>query len=65
MEDFNRDETYRFYMSRSLQLAPQGKNLVKSYQEILNPVPEDTRTGDEIVKDIMKRAGLSYGNDSI
>ena len=65
MEEFNREETYRFYVAKSLQIAPQGKSLVKSYQEILNPVPEDIRTGDEIVEDVMKRAGLSYEHDSI
>lgn len=28
------------------------------YYEIINPQKVDTRTGDEIVEDIIKRAGL-------
>ena len=61
MEEFNRDETYRFYVTRSLQIAPRGESLVKSYHELLKPQKIDHRSGDEIVADIMARAGLKFG----
>lgn len=58
--EYARDETYRIYITRSLQLAPQGKNIVPTYLEVLNP-PEKVE-GEEIVLDIMKRAGLKFGD---
>ena len=61
MDEFSRDEAYRFYVTRSLQIAPRGESLVKTYHEMLKPQPVDNRSGDEIVIDIMKRAGLSLG----
>lgn len=33
--------------------------MTKSYDEILHPAPVDERSGDEIVADIVKRAGLT------
>lgn len=61
MDEYNREEAYRIYVTRSLQLAPQSKCLTKTYTELLNPKPVDTRSGDDIVFDIMKRAGLKFG----
>ena len=60
IEENNREEAYRFYVTRSLQLAPQGKNLVPTFDEILNPKPVDERTGDEIAIDVIKAAGLRF-----
>lgn len=62
LDDFNREEAYRFYVTRSLQLAPQGGNIVPTYGEILEPKEVDMRSGDEIAADIMSRAGLSFGD---
>ena len=60
MDEYNREEAYRFYISKSLQLAPQGKWLAKDLNEIFNPKPEDHRTSNDIAFDIMKRAGLHF-----
>ena len=32
-----------------------------SYFDLMNPAKIDTRSGDEIVEDIFKRAGLKFG----
>lgn len=40
---------------------PQNKYLQNSYFDILTPKKVDTRSGDEIVEDIITRAGLSFG----
>ena len=58
IEENYRDEAYRIYVTRSLQLAPRGESLVASYNDIINPKKQDTRTGDEIARDIISRAGL-------
>lgn len=62
IDDFNREEAYRIYVSKSLQLIPQNKCLQKSYSEIINESKRerDTRSGDEIVADIMLNAGLRF-----
>lgn len=61
LDEYQREETYRFYVTKSLQLLPQNKYLQASYQETVDtPKDIDTRTGDEIVFDIMKRAGLTF-----
>ena len=62
MEQTNRDEAYRFYVTRSLQLAPQNKYISATYDELLKPKKVDNRTGDEIAADIIKRAGLKVGD---
>lgn len=59
-EEDDRELTYRIYVSRSLQLIPQNKYLKKDFYEYLNPKAEDNRSGNEIVSDIMLRAGLHF-----
>lgn len=59
---FNRDETFRSYVARSLQLIPQNKNIVPTYEEILKPQLVDTRSGDEIAHDMIVKAGLKFGD---
>lgn len=61
IEEYNREEAYRIYVTKSLQLAPQNKFMKKSYDELLKPHKVDTRSGDEIVADIIKSAGLKFG----
>lgn len=57
----NRDEAYRIYVTKSLQLFPQNKYLTASYEDAINPSKSvDNRTGDEIVADIISRAGLRF-----
>lgn len=60
IEDNNREEAYRIYVARSLQLAPQSKCLKMSYADIISPQNVDERSGDEIVMDIMLKAGLKF-----
>lgn len=61
LDEYQREETYRFYVTKSLQLAPQGQYLTASYTDCLTPEKKDNRSGDEIVIDIMSRAGLKFG----
>lgn len=60
-ESFVRDEAYRIYVTRSLQLAPQNQYLTASYADIVQKKYADERSGDEIAMDIITRAGLSFG----
>ena len=62
IDEYNREEAYRIYISKCLQLVPQQKYVQSSYTDILKSMYEkpETRTGDEIVTDIMKRAGLKF-----
>lgn len=60
IDEFDREEAYRIYVTRSLQLAPQDGYIEESYYDIMhNKI--DTRNGDEIAIDIMTRAGLNFG----
>lgn len=47
-------------MSTALQQIPYGKGIVKSYADIigLHGNTEDTRSGDEIARDIITKYGL-------
>ena len=62
IDDYNREEAYRIYVSKSLQLIPQNKCLQKSYLEILedSTKKQDVRSGDEIVADVIRKAGLKF-----
>lgn len=59
-DEYNRDEAYRIYVSKSLQLIPQDKYLTKNYSDILKPEQKDNRSGEDIVSDIMLKAGLKF-----
>ena len=61
IEENNRDEAYRIYVSKSLQLIPQNKTLKIDYLDLLNPKKVETRTGEEIAMDVIKNAGLKFG----
>ena len=56
LEQERRDIFYRF----AILETTQGKRLNKSYVDILKPEKIDTRSGDEIVADIINGAGLSF-----
>ena len=51
------DETlsYRAYMTESVWLQAQNQRLRKSWLDIIDPKPEDNRTGDEIAMDYVRR----------
>lgn len=58
IDEFSRDEAYRIYITKSLQLIPQSKHLTKDYTDLFEP--QDERTGEDIVSDIMLNAGLKF-----
>ncbi len=60
-----REERYKVYVSDTLKLINDnlakavGGNVIKArYAELLDKKKEDTRTGDEVARDVIKRAGL-------
>lgn len=55
-----RDWKYRHYVATALQILPEGnRQMSLSLEEYIHPASIDTRTGEEIAKDVIKRAGLS------
>ncbi len=57
-DEFRRAETYRIYVTDSLKTLI-GANV--RYIDLLNQIKKtqkDTRSGEEIVADVIKRAGL-------
>ena len=56
-----KDTAYRVYVTDCLKLIAENTgniSLKLRYYDIIQPKKEDNRTGDEIVADIIKRAGL-------
>lgn len=51
---------FRHYVANSLRLIPENKYLTKTLEEVLNPPPDIDITGDEILEDLMNRAGLHF-----
>jgi len=53
---------YRVYTTDTLQLIAKSQNggqyLSKRYAEMIDDKPKDTRTGEEIVADVIVRCGL-------
>lgn len=62
LDEYQREEAYRFYLGKSLQLIPQNKWLKNDYFYFVNleKKPRESRSGDQIAADIMKRAGLHF-----
>jgi len=62
IESLMRDEAYRAYMAKSLQLIPQNKYITTSYFDLFDKKQDKKPelSGDEIVEDIMARAGLHF-----
>lgn len=52
---------YRIYVTEALRNIPQGQWSQKSFYDIINSTEKEEESGDEIVMDIVKRAGLSFG----
>ena len=56
-----KDTAYRVYTTDCLKLIAENTgniSLKLRYYDIIQPKKADNRTGDEIVEDIIKRAGL-------
>ena len=60
-----KDTAYLVYVSDCLKMISEntanisrGQYMKARYYDIIHPAKVDTRTGDEIVEDIIKRAGL-------
>ena len=74
---FNRrqkEQIYRNYVTDTLKMINDnltkiygGQYMKTRYADMVEPKKQDTRTGDEIARDIIKRAGLKLreNNDSI
>ena len=61
-EQQKRNDTYRYYVCDSFQLAPQGQYRTYTLREIYYPESiEDEKTGDEIATEVMVNAGLKFG----
>lgn len=58
--EYSREEAYRIYITKSLQLIPQSKYLTLDFKDAITPKKVDTRSGEQIALDIMKAAGLSF-----
>lgn len=58
--EYNREEAYRFYITKSLQLAPQNKYISSSFSDIINKKSISNKSADEIVLDIFNKAGLKF-----
>ena len=61
LDEYQREQTYRNYVTKSLQLIPQNAYITASLDDILHPERIDTRSGDEIAADVIRKAGLSFG----
>ena len=60
-----RDETYRIYLAECLQKICEntaksvgGSYISVSYRDLINGDTEDSRSAEEIIADIIKKAGL-------
>lgn len=68
---WSEEKAYRVYVTDTLRnindiLAhTYGGNYIQTrYADLMDDTPQDTRTGDEIAKDIIKRAGLKTGGQA-
>lgn len=59
------NEFYRLYVAECLRIISEntaktagGGYMSKSFDEIINPKPTDSRSAEEIINDITKNAGI-------
>lgn len=64
-QSHQRDLAYRIYIADCLRIISEntakmggGSYITAKFYDIINPKPVDTRTGEEIAVDIIKRAGI-------
>lgn len=60
-KEYQRELAYRVYISDSLFYYGQQKQLTKRWSDIAYPKPVDKRSGDEIALEVIKKAGLRFG----
>ena len=61
LDEYEREQTYRIYVTRSLQLLPQGQFLSKNYEDLFIKDDDGEQIdGAALVVDFMQRAGLSF-----
>lgn len=60
-----RDLAYRIYMADNIRIIGEnaakmcgGSYITARFADLLEPKPVDTRTGEEIVADVIKKAGI-------
>lgn len=60
MHEQAQDEAYRIYHTECLYAicASLGNPLEKTFYDIMHPEAEDTRSGDEIAEERLKRFGI-------
>ena len=58
LDEEDREMAYRFYVTNSLQNIPQNKYITKTFYDMLYPEPQDDRSAEEIVDDVVAKAGL-------
>jgi hypothetical protein len=46
------------YITECLRLSGEGKYLTTPYLDLIKPRKRDTRSVDEVISDVAKRAGL-------
>lgn len=58
-------EVYRVYTTECLRIMTEniakytrGTALTAKYMDIINPKPKDTRSGEQIAADVIKKCGL-------
>lgn len=56
--DAQKELAYRIYITDSLFYQSEEKRLTKRFYDIINPVPIDKRSGDEIALDVIERLSL-------
>lgn len=64
IEEAKREETYRIFVTKSLQLIPQNKYITQGYEEFVKPQnisPEAHKSGGQIAAEVIKNAGLNFG----
>lgn len=66
-----REKEYRIYVTDTLRLMGEnaaqlsrGSYIQKRYAEIIDPPPEDNRSGREIAEDVAKSAGITIKKNS-
>lgn len=59
------EKTYRIYVTDALQVIAEntahmagGKTMTVRWDELTKTKPKDTRTGEEIVADVLRKGGL-------
>ena len=62
IEENNRDEAYRLFVTESLRLAPEHKALTISYPEFMDRLknPPKEEKAEDIINDVMQKAGLRF-----